>query len=651
MGKLEQRALICGRKGLLTDALNRVFAKEGWRVHQTTGQAKRVREMLRLHGADVLLCWLGSHIERAGIASVTQAIDNVFSEAERQGTKTAFLLCAPDSKDSADAMALVGEQALVWDHQTNLHVTVVMMPPLYGPALQPEDTPLGRAVFRAIHEDKPVDAVAGIWTQGSALHEDDAAYGILQAVSRGYEDAYLVLSAENEDLPHTIGWRPRYAWPDGLRALWPQFVARSQALTEAQKKSERKRALRQVCRNVVPYLENVAGAGLMAGVAILQGGPLVNPQIYFDMNFLYIGTMGIVYGMRQAVIAMVLASILLIDLWLGMGRDIVGLLYEPVNLLHLTSYLFVAFLTGYFSDRRRQERLAAQWQKDLDHEQYAELSGFYEEALQAKDRLYRQIVNAEDSIGRLYHIIEPLDSVDVENVYDQAAQVTAKVLRVENIAIYIPDQAGEYLRSKVHRGPMTGDLPRSLKLDAVSWLRAIWRDKRLFVNRDLMPDAPDLAAPVIHEGHIIAVVTVYGMRFEQWSLAQENLLQVTTRLIAASLGRAHLFADETEEKRYLRGTNILQADAFTQLLDGLKRRQKLQTGFSLALLHLAVDGATPEAISEKLTHVLHTGDFVGEYQGDICVLLTDADEKAAGIVSRRLEDAGLRVALQEKVQV
>ena len=198
---------------------------------------------------------------------------------------------------------------------------------------------------------------------------------------------------------------------------------------------------------------------------------------------------------------------------------------------------------------------------------------------------------------------------------------------------------------------MTGDLPRSLKLDAVSWLRAIWRDKRLFVNRDLMPDAPDLAAPVIHEGHIIAVVTVYGMRFEQWSLAQENLLQVTTRLIAASLGRAHLFADETEEKRYLRGTNILQADAFTQLLDGLKRRQKLQTGFSLALLHLAVDGATPEAISEKLTHVLHTGDFVGEYQGDICVLLTDADEKAAGIVSRRLEDAGLRVALQEKVQV
>ena len=429
MGQLEKRALICGKEGLLTDALNRVFSKEGWLVRQTGTDADTCREMLRLHGADVLLCWLGTNVQRSDIAAWTQALDTVFSEAARQETGSAYLLCSPDSKESADVFALVAEKALAWHHQTSLRVTIVMMPPLYGPAL------------------------------------------------------------------HRMATALRLLFLYGLRQIGPQLIEKEQALAAAEKEQRHHTTLRQAWHTAVPYLENVAGAVLMYGVSLLQGGTITNPQIYFDMNFLYIGTMGLVYGMRQAVIAMILASILLIHMWLGMGRDIVGLLYEPVNLLHLTSYLFVAFLLGYFSDRRRQEKLAAAWQKDLDHEQYQELSGFYEEALRVKDHLYRQIVNSEDSIGRLYHIIEPLDSVDVENIFDQAAQVTAKVLRVENIAIYIPDQAGEYLRSKVRRGPMTDSLPRSLKLDTVSWLHPIWRDKRMFVNRD----HPDILQQAMHD--------------------------------------------------------------------------------------------------------------------------------------------------------
>ena len=122
MGQLEKRALICGKEGLLTDALNRVFSKEGWLVRQTGTDADTCREMLRLHGADVLLCWLGTNVQRSDIAAWTQALDTVFSEAARQETGSAYLLCSPDSKESADVFALVAEKALAWHHQTSLRM-------------------------------------------------------------------------------------------------------------------------------------------------------------------------------------------------------------------------------------------------------------------------------------------------------------------------------------------------------------------------------------------------------------------------------------------------------------------------------------------------------------------------------------------------
>lgn len=123
-------------------------------------------------------------------------------------------------------------------------------------------------------------------------------------------------------------------------------------------------------------------------------------------------------------LAMLLAAVLLTGSLMQQGVNLVGMLYQPEILLHLVSYLFAAVLTGYFADSRAYEREAASWQKRQADERYAFLKVIYEETLSVKDRLYRQILNADDSIGRLYSIIRQLDSVELENVFTQAAVVT-----------------------------------------------------------------------------------------------------------------------------------------------------------------------------------------------------------------------------------
>lgn len=69
----------------------------------------------------------------------------------------------------------------------------------------------------------------------------------------------------------------------------------------------------------------------------------------------------------------------------------------------------------------------------------------------------------------------------------------------------------------------------------------IFRTQRVFANRALQDDVPDLAAPVVFEEKVIAVIEIYGLDFTQWSYYEQNLLSLTSRLVAASLGRAYRF--------------------------------------------------------------------------------------------------------------
>lgn len=73
--------------------------------------------------------------------------------------------------------------------------------------------------------------------------------------------------------------------------------------------------------------------------------------------------MGLLYGKRQSLLAVVLSLLVLITGELRRGADLVAMLYEPSLLLLMISYFFIGVLTGYFADRAAHAREAAWWQK------------------------------------------------------------------------------------------------------------------------------------------------------------------------------------------------------------------------------------------------------------------------------------------------
>jgi len=557
-----------------------------------------------------------------------------------------------------------------------LPVSILRMPDLYAPGQMSDDGFVGRLfgaslMGRALPQyDDPAQAAYGF------LDARDAVYAVYQAAERNFEGACLHIAApcattmeelyricgaffpsmrmgakprapQGHAVLHSaivereLGWRSRRPLAEGLKETYEAMQAAHNAHMDDIRVRSRRAWLERVRRKVVPYAENLGGALVTAGIIYLQGGAPVNSMTAFDFAFIYIGTMGLLYGKQQALIAALFSLVLLIHSLLAQGGDLVAMLYNPREFLHFVSYFFAAVLTGYFADRASYQQLADSRIKRRLQYRYAFLEKIFKENLAVKDRLYRQIVNSDDSIGRLYRIVSRLDSVETENLYTQTASVTADILSVKDVVVYVVGEGGWYLRQKVRLGTHTHELPRSVRVEDNPYLVQMLDEKKIFVNRDLIKGLPDLAAPISYEGRVIAVLQIYNLDFEQWSLYQQNLLSITARLVSSSLARAYAWEQETADQKYLDNTRILRSEEFQKVIEEFRERRRMQPDYPVTLLALKVNGLSYSELDHQIAHSIRGEDFMGATETGVSILLPDVAGKTLDMVRERLAKVGV----------
>ncbi len=503
---------------------------------------------------------------------------------------------------------------------------------LYGPGLYPEKDSLAQKIGAGNEF---------LWQvtlrQQAALYTGDLVFAIYQAVQRGLQGAFSISSQTQEE---TWGWRPHYVEGAGIEKTKEWILAYEK--TKRQKMEEAKRlAKRKAFKDgLVPYIENGLGFLLMALAAWWQNGSPVNELTRADFNYVYIGAMGILYGKKQALLAFLFSSIILCGSLFSHRMELVSLLYMPQYLLHLTSYMFVAVLTGYFADAKAFTVSSLQWKISQLKEQYEFLKTMFKESVAVKDTLYRQIINSEDTVGRMYRLMRRLDRVEIEDIFTQAGVVTEEILGVHDVAIYAVSRNKKFMRCKMHVGHT--DLGgMSKEISQHFYLRQIMDSHQLFANTDLMKDAPDLAMPILYKGEVIALIEVRDLSLEQWSMAEQNLLSVTARLISDAIARALRYEEEIEPKRYLQGTRILNEAEFHRIVEALQERGRIQGKILVKKLTLPSQPLSLEELDTRLQKVIRPDDYVGMEQGHVQLLLLGADEKAVDIVKKRLEQVGV----------
>ncbi|WP_051180478.1 NAD-dependent epimerase/dehydratase family protein [Selenomonas ruminantium] len=692
--QLKHKVMLTGARPFWDNQLKRLFIKENWDFFQATDNLEQTRETLRIYNIPVIIyVWPAERIAKERIDGLQQLADILALAYEYEAESVYFISTAAAVKQdtaerAADGMAMVAETAVrAWSEWAVIPVTIIRLPEVFGPDSGPEDGLVARTLYASLKKEI-LPRMDDETTPRDFLYSADAVYGIYRAVARGCQGRVLNLGTgkglnagdfadwikavtelpgiydegndfkefpyvqpvlESKTAQKELGWQLKYDRKEALAQTWDYIQAKVEANRLEAQKRVRNIRWQKWYKAVIPYGENVIGAILMAAIVYWQNGKTINPQTQLDVNFIYIGTMGILYGKRQAFIAMTISVVIFIVAYLARGGELISFTYVPENILHVTAYLFTAALTGYFADARRFERESMAWQREQARERQFFLRGLYEENLAVKDKLYRQIVNSDDSIGRLYRIITRLDSVEPENIFTQAAAVTAQILAVDNIAIYVVGPDGYYLRQKVRMGLLMRKQPRSLRVADHTYLQDILQKHTIFVNRELVKDTPDLAAPIVYQDKVIAVITIFGLHFEQWSLYQQNLLSITTRLISASMGRAYRYEQEVQEKRFIAGTRILQAEEFQKIIMELENRRQLQGELPVAVLKVDMSEFDYAGLDSRLSHVIRNEDFVGVGNSGVYILLPDASQEVTAMVQQRLLHAGVKTAVCEAV--
>lgn len=435
-----------------------------------------------------------------------------------------------------------------------------------------------------------------------------------------------------------LEWAPKYSFDDGLlktfrwyQTEWSRGLAAATVATGGASSF----AIR-------PYFENLLLFALVALVSYnnAYGGP-VDFRLGLDYNYVYIAIMGFLYGKRQSLLATVLSAGILIGNYVLRGGDLVAMLYQAQYLAHLATYLFFGVVTGYAIDNK--ERIFSDTNNELDNlkDRYTFLERMYLEGSQIKEELYTQIVNSDDSIGKIYNIVRELDSLEIENIYTAAAGIIASVMKTKGTAIYTVSKNHNFLRLKTKASDAPNHLANSVRISDHPNLKEMMKTKKVFVNKEMDSSYPDMIAPILYEGEVIAVVELYGLAFESLTLYHENLFKVTVLLISEALTKAYLYEQGVQDKKYLNGTRVLTPAEFGKVEAEIDRR-KDSFSYETALLKLSEKRNDFEELYHTLMSCIRAEDYVGlREDGFVYVLLLNISENLVTDVLARLKNAGI----------
>ncbi|WP_438446797.1 NAD-dependent epimerase/dehydratase family protein [Gorillibacterium sp. sgz5001074] len=449
-------------------------------------------------------------------------------------------------------------------------------------------------------------------------------------------------SLDNTRIKRALDWVPMYTIEEGINKTFRWFSATRQ---EKKKPNNRKQftRLKKIAKKVLPYVENVTAFAITAALSWGTKDHLYTSML--DYKMIYIILMGVMYGTRQSILSILGASGLYVGLSLADGREWISMFYDTDVLSQIAIYIFVGVIVGYAIDRKNREVIHKETEMQLVQEKYDFLNEVYTETRLVKDQLQTQIINTEDSFGKMHAIAKELDSLEPEDVLHGALTVLERVMKTDEISIYVLDKKTSYLRLMTKSTKLEFELPNSLSLKEQPILDDIIMNKTMHVNRNLDPLLPLYIAPIQCDNEVVALVSIHKMPYEQFTLFYQNMFQVAAELISDSLTRSYRYVKAAYPQRYFEGTSVLKPEHFEKILE-VKRLAKSKGRNEFTLLRVRYSRGQTRLQWNRMLSAIRTTDYAGlNLNGEVCIILSNTEEQDSYKVIDRLKAAGIEATI------
>ena len=368
-----------------------------------------------------------------------------------------------------------------------------------------------------------------------------------------------------------------------------------------------------------------------------------------DFFLIYVLLFAILYGQQQAIFSAFLSTVGFLFAQLSFSNDFSAML--DFSTYVWIAQLFILGLTvGYLKDRLSDQKAEALHDYEHMKQQIDDVRDINESNVRIKDALQTEIINQNDSIGKIYEITSTLDRYESKDVFFHAMDVLRQIMGSDDIALYTVSNSN-YARLFSATTEIASSLGNSIKYKELGELYDMLQDGKPFINRKLQEDMPMMACAIREKEEIRTIIMIWKLPWEKMTLGQASILTVTSMLIQNAVLRAQRFLDIMHSERFIDNTHILRTEAFTSILNTYRKAERHRlTRFTLLRI-------IPESESELIIDVgnraaahLRQDDHLGMgADGNLYILLPNTALKNAEIVMNRLKDYSIHTVAADNV--
>lgn len=397
-------------------------------------------------------------------------------------------------------------------------------------------------------------------------------------------------------------------------------------------------------KNLIPFAENL----ILFIPFFMLNNRAVGSEYFANLDFylLYVLLFAIVYGQSQAILSSTLAA----------AGYCFRQMYERSSfevMIDANTYVWIAQLfvlgltVGYMRDQIIKLKQGRWSEKEYLDLQLTEIQDINSSNMRVKAALEAQIINQQDSLGKIYSITSTLDQYGEEEVLFYAAEMLSKLMHSKDVAIYTV--FNKYARLFSATSTKARQMGNSIQYKNMGEMYEALRQKKVFINRKMEDQYPLMANAVYDNEEMKLIVMVWDIPWERMTLGQANQLTVISMLIQNAVLKANRYLSALEGQRYVAKTHLLTPEAFQAMVNAYLKARRLGLTECVLLSINAEENGYMEAV-ERLVEKIRSSDFIGTLlDGGLYVLLANTNDKDADYVRQRFAELGYASKLVESV--
>lgn len=419
-------------------------------------------------------------------------------------------------------------------------------------------------------------------------------------------------------------------------------------LTDAERKPtflERlKRRMGAFIDVMIPFVEN-----LLIFIPVFMVNNYITEIPYIsrlDLYLLYVLLFAVVHGQHQAIFSAMLAAL---GYFFRQTCDRSGfeVAIDHNTYVWIAQLFTVGLVVGYLHDRIQLLKDESADEQEYLSGQLLDIKSINDSNIRVKEALTTQIINQNDSIGKVYHVTSALNQLMPEEVLFRAAEMLGEFMDSRDVAIYtVSNNAYARLFSSTSIRARAGG--NSILYRECGELSDALENHRVFINREMDSQYPMMANGIYNDQELQVIVMIWSLPWDHMTLGQADYLVVFGYLIQNAVVHANRYLSTLGEERYVEGVELLSKDAFQALAKSFLEAK----GRGLTECTLLEVEAGNESIAEagkNLRKSLRNSDYIGiDGTGGLYVLLSNTGNDEAAIVMERFIQRGYPCRMKEE---